>query len=151
MRVPSVLIAADDDRVRIQRLRQLQRARTRRLESRRKSQMIKRIQPVGPAQRRKSRGRESAAENLSRRLANPLKAGLAGVVVERKHQQNSPAARRGICRLGIGLETRAKRWDHQQRKRNQPQNPAESLREVEGHDSLIIGCLPPQTLRRLPS
>jgi hypothetical protein len=64
----------------------------------RQPQMIQRVSTVLATHGRKTRRRKPAAQDLRRRLANPIEAGLPGAVVKREHQQN-PALPRGgaIC------------------------------------------------------
>src|SRR5271165_112715 len=92
--------------------------------------MIQGVKPVGAAERGKAGGRESAAENLRHGFANPLQAGLAGLVVEGKHQKDAPAVRSLAASLGIAVRgarkcARADK-DHGY---NQMENP-------EGHNEL---------------
>ncbi len=90
-------VAAHHNRIGVQRLRQLERARPRRLKSLRQSQMVQRIHAVGAARRLESRRSEARAQNLRRRLANPLQARLPRAIVKGQHQQHASAAGRSAA------------------------------------------------------
>ena len=111
----------------------------RRLEPGWEAEMVESINAVGAAEGGESGGGEPAAQDLGCSFADPFKARLAAVVVEGEHEKDAAAPGAGVSGQGIGLKSRTMRWNHEQRKRNQPPDKAESMRKVNGHDRVIIG------------
>ena len=96
-------VAAHHDRIRIQRLGQLERTGPRRMEPLRQSQVVQCIPAIGAAHGVKTNRTKPAAQQFRRSLANPLQAGLAGSIIEREHQQNaSPVGSRSARRSRAG-------------------------------------------------
>ena len=83
-------VAAHHDRIRIQRLGQLERTGAGGMEPLRQTEMVQGIPAVGAAHGLKAHRAKAAADQFRRGLANPLQAGLPGTVVKRQHQQNAP-------------------------------------------------------------
>ena len=140
-------VAAHYNRIRVQRLRQLQRARPRGMKPLRQSQMVQRIHAVGAAGGLESRRSEAHAQDLRRRLAHPLQAWLPGAIVKGQHKQHASAAGRPraafACR-GVRLLLRpgCRRQNTQNRQhsaRRQPLNSPPSHSSFWNHNRSIIG------------
>ncbi len=99
-------VAAHHNRIRVQRLRQLQRAGTRWMKPLRQSQVVQRIHAVGAAGRLESSRSEAHAQNLRRRFAHPLQARLPGAIVKGQHQQHASAAGRPCLRAAARRSAR---------------------------------------------
>src|ERR1700677_668882 len=89
----------------------------------RQAEVVESVQAVGAAHRRKARGQKSAAQNIRRRFANPLQAGLPAAVIERQHQQDasmagakSEAGPVGARIAGYGLSPATRRETYRQTK-----------------------------------
>ena len=98
-------VAADNDRVNVERLRQLESTGPGRLKLLRQTEMVERIHAIGPAHWRKACRGKTRVQNLRRSLANPLKIRLSGSIIERKDQQDAVLARAWPRRRG-GLSAR---------------------------------------------
>ena len=103
-------IAANHNRIGVQRLGQLERTGPRGMKALRQPQVIQRIHPVRSAHGRETRGGKAGAQDLRRGLANPLQAGLAGAIVKGQHQQDAAPAlggpRTGVGGSGLGVGVR---------------------------------------------
>src|SRR6202008_724839 len=123
------------DPVGVEGLGKLDRARTGGLKSLGQSQVIERIQAVGPAHGGKSRGGKTTAQEGRRSLPNPFEAGLTGAVVKRKHEQNAASAGTGTRGSAGGLGRTLRPGDDnysqtqgkgQLRTSGKPRNPVEA-------------------------
>lgn len=74
--------------------------------------MVEGIEAVGTAEGRKAGGGQASIEYLGRGLANPLQAGLAGVVAEWQDEEDSAVSAGGLgsgLRAGLKHEEKKKR------------------------------------------
>ena len=112
-------VAADHDGIGVEGLGEFERTGAGRLEVLRQAEMVESIHAVGAAHGLKTGRGEEAAEELGRGFANPLEAGLAGTVVERKHEQDAAAIGGGTGRGGVrrclGARARRNGENHDQR------------------------------------
>ena len=136
-------VAAHHNRIRVQRLRQLQRARPRGLKPLRQSQVVQRIHAVRAACRLESRRSKAHAQNLRRRFAHPLQARLPRAIVKGQHQQHAsaagrprPAVARLLLRPGCCHQHTQNR---QHRARRKPSHLPPSHLSFRIHNRSIIG------------
>ncbi len=103
------VVAADDDEVRVQRLRNAEGGGAAGAEVRRQAQMLQRILAVVAADGQKARRGEPLVQRVGKRVADPAQVCLAGAVVEGQHQ-HQPPARLANVRRRVGVRTQPDSW-----------------------------------------